>query len=82
MLLLRKLVDRIYQHLVSVWELIPIIWMLEIWTLVRVMTIVILVVTLILQDAWEDNVDVSAILTELERLYNYLLSLTLPHTTN
>ena len=50
MLLIQKLVDKIYQNLLCLDKLIPIVQMLEMWTIVRVLTIVIMVIVLILQD--------------------------------
>ena len=50
MLLIQRLLNKIYRHLAFFGKVVPIIQMIEIWTIVRVLTIVIAVITLILQD--------------------------------
>jgi hypothetical protein len=51
MLLIKKVVDKIYRRLLCLTELIPVLQILEMWSIVRVLTIVIIVTALILHDS-------------------------------
>ena len=53
MLLVLQLVKQLLRHIMCIWNLAPVLLLLEIWALVRVLVICILVAIVILSSAWE-----------------------------
>ena len=54
MLSIKQVVKKTRQKLLCVLEIVPILWLFEIWALVRVLTVVIIVTLIVSQNVWED----------------------------
>jgi hypothetical protein len=57
MRLVLKLVKRLLRHIMCIWNLAPVLLLLEIWALVRVLVICILVAIIVLNSAWEGAIN-------------------------
>lgn len=57
MRLVLQLVKQLLRHIMCIWNLAPVLLLLEIWALVRVLVICILVAIVILSSAWEGAVN-------------------------
>lgn len=57
MRLVLQLVKQLLRHIMCIWNLAPVLLLLEIWALVRVLVICILVAIVILSSAWESAVN-------------------------
>ena len=54
-----KMMCKLYRLLIYVFKEVPVILLLEIWTIARVITIVLIVVYIILGNIWDSNIDVN-----------------------
>jgi len=52
---IKKIIEVIWQHVVWVWEFIPVLMLLEVWSLVRVAVILATVAILIAKNVWKDS---------------------------
>ena len=57
MRLVLQLVKQLLRHIMCIWNLAPVLLLLEIWALVRVLVICILVAIVILSSAWEGAIN-------------------------
>lgn len=57
MRLVLQLVKQLLRHIMCIWNLAPVLLLLEIWALVRVLVICILVATVVLSSVWEGAIN-------------------------
>jgi len=57
MRLVLQLVKRLLRHIMCIWNLAPVLLLLEIWALVRVLVICILVAIIVLNSVWEGAIN-------------------------
>jgi hypothetical protein len=52
---IKKIVEVIWQHVFWVWELIPILLLVEVWSLTRVVIILLTVAMIVVKDFWDSS---------------------------
>lgn len=57
MRLVLQLLKRLLRHIMCIWNLAPVLLLLEIWALVRVLVICILVAIIVLNSVWEGAIN-------------------------
>jgi len=52
---IKKLVMEVWQYVIWIWELIPILLLLEVWTLARVVIVLLTVAMIVVKDFWDSS---------------------------
>ena len=52
---IKKIITVVRQHAIWVWELIPILLLLEVWSLARVIIVLLTVSMIVVKDFWDSS---------------------------
>jgi len=52
---IKKIVEVIWQHAIWIWELIPILLLVEVWSLARVVIVLLTVAMIVVKDFWDSS---------------------------